>query len=355
MESGKNVFTPAFIYVGVILGAGFASGAEIMAYFAKYGRAGFLGLFLSCFLLSATGLAVWKICIIENISSYQQFTEKIMGLHLSKIMEAILGFFMFIVFSAMLAASGAALHESIGFSYSAGIYVIATVCFIIFLFDLSGIMGLNAYISPALIAGCIIMGLFVYFSRANPVFDVADSVVSVMRGNWYMSAFTYAGYNIITSVVVLSAMRSEMGNMKSPFVSAALSGALLMAMGLSVFLALSVNFNTIQHSQIPMLTLIKLHGSWLEGVFMLLFLGACFTTAATCGFAAIQTISGRININKTLLKIIITITGILAAYAGFSNFIEIIYPLFAAAGVLEIILILKYYLKLIFQTRSSHK
>ena len=355
MKSGTSALTPAFIFVGVILGAGFASGAEIMAYFVDYGKLGLLGLFLSCFLLSATGLAVWQICKYENIENYQHFMEKIMGRYLSKAIGAVMGFFMFIVFSAMLAASGAALHESINFSYSAGIYVVATICFIIFLFDLSGILKLNAYISPALIAGCIIMGLFVYFSRVTPVFDAADKAVGIMRGNWYMSAFTYAGYNIITSVVVLSAMRSEMGNIKSPFLAAFFSGALLMVMGLSIFLALSANYNIVQFSQIPMLALITRHGAWLEGIFMLLFLGACFTTAATCGFATIQTISGQISINKTIIKLIITLAGILAAYAGFSNFIRNIYPLFAIAGVLEIFLILKYYLKLIFTSRQRHK
>jgi len=348
MKSIKNLLTPAFIFVGIILGAGFASGAEIMAYFVDYGRIGLIGLFLSCFLLALTGLAIWQICKYENINSYQRFMEKVMGHRLAKILEACLGFFTFIVFSAMLAASGSAIHESINFSYSAGIYIVATVCFIVFLFDLSGIMKLNAYISPALIAGCIAMGLFVYFSQATPVFEAADKIAGVMRGNWLMSALTYAGYNITTSVIVLSAMGKESGNMKSPFVSALFSGILLSAMGLSIFLALSSNYSIVQYSQIPMLALITRHGAWLEWVFMILFLGACFTTAATCGFAFIETITGRININKTFLKIMVTVIGVLAAYAGFSNFIKNIYPLFAIAGIVEIILILKYYLKLIF-------
>ena len=348
MKSSQSVLTPAFIFVGVILGAGFASGAEIMAYFADYGKAGLIGLFLSCSLLAAAGLAIWQICKYENIQTYQGFMEKVMGKKLAKLMEGVLGLFSFIVFSAMLAASGSSLYESIKFSYSASIICVATICFIIFLFDVSGIIKLNAYISPALIAGCISMGLFVYLSKTTPVFNAADRAISIMRGNWYMSALTYAGYNITTSVIVLSSMGKEMGSMKSPFLSAFLAGALLAVMGLSIFLALSANYNIVQYTQIPMLALIARHGTVPQAVFMFLFLGACFTTAATCGFAVIQTISGRTNLNKTFITVTITIAGISAAFAGFSNFIRNIYPLFAIAGVVEIILILKYYLKLIF-------
>ena len=343
-----SILTPAFILVGVILGAGFASGAEIMAYFVDYGKMGLIGLFLSCALLSSTGFAIWQICKAENISTYQYFMDKIMGKSLSRIMEAILGLFTFIVFSAMLAAAGSALHESINFSYSAGIYSIATVCFIVFLFDLSGIIKLNAYISPALIAGCIAMGLFIYFSKAAPAFRAAEAAVKIMRGNWYMAALTYAGYNIATAVIVLSAMRKEVGNVKFPFISALLACFMLAAMGLSIYFALYANYADILYSQIPMLVLIMRHGAWLEALFMVLFMGACFTTAATCGFAVVETISGRIAINKTLLKALITAAGIISAYAGFSNFIKNIYPLFAIAGVVEIILIIKYYLKFVF-------
>lgn len=77
---------------------------------------------------------------------------------------------------------------------------------------------------------------------------------------------------------------------------------------------------------------------------MLLFLGACATTAATNGYAVSVTISERFkigNAKKIALKLLICIGGVVAALMGFANFVRVIYPLFAMVGIVEITLIIK--------------
>ncbi|MCL2565454.1 MAG: hypothetical protein FWE24_06545 [Defluviitaleaceae bacterium] len=345
MEKTSSLpITKAFIYVGIILGAGFASGAEIRAYFVEFGIGGFFGLVLACALFSLGGWAIWHICAVKGINDYKSFMDITMGVHLAKIMEAVLGLFMFIIFAAMLAATGAALNESFGLNYLLSVCIVAVVCFFTFLFGMSGIIKLNAYISPILIAGCIFIGILTFVMRVEPVFAVAERSADLLRANWYISAVTYVGYNIIGAVVILpSLVQSSKEKTLKPSL---LSGVILLALGFSLYLSLSANLVLIENTQIPMLALAISHGTIITYIFMLLFLAACFTTAATNGYAVAETINGRYGVNKILLKILICILGILAALMGFSNFVRVIYPLFAIAGLIEIILIIKYFIAL---------
>jgi len=362
MQNNQNIkttaLTMALIYVGIILGAGFASGAEIMAYFVEFGLPGIWGLILACTLFALGGWAIWHICDTTGVRDYKAFMDITMGTWFARIMEAVLGLFMFIIFAAMLAATGSALHEGFGINYLLSVCIVAAVCFFTFLFGISGIIKLNAYISPVLIVGCMIIGIFTFVVRTEPAFAIAERSAALLRADWHISAITYVGYNIIGAVVILPSLirvihnkpRANTGKRVDGALKPALfSGIILFALGLSLFLPLSTNLHVVDGAQIPMLTLALRHGHIWGYIFMMLFLAACFTTAATNGYAVAATIDGRYpmsNTKKILLKIVICVLGVLAALAGFSNFVRVIYPLFAIAGVMEIALIVKYFIAL---------
>jgi len=344
MKNTTTTLTMALIYVGIILGAGFASGAEIMAYFVEFGRAGSIGLVLASALFGLTGWAIWDICQRMGVSDYKSFTDITMG-RLAPVMEAVLGLFMFIIFAAMLAAMGAALNESFGINYLLAVCVVALACFVTFLFGISGIIKLNAYISPILIVGCMVIGVWTFVMRTEPAVAIAERGAEMLRANWYMSAMTYVGYNIVGAVVILpSLVTGAPKKARSMLKPAIFSGLILFALGLSLYLSLSANFALVEGSQIPILTLIRGHNPIWSYSFMLLFLGACATTAATNGYAVSVTISERFkigNAKKIALKLLICIGGVVAALMGFANFVRVIYPLFAMVGIVEITLIIK--------------
>ena len=333
----------ALIYIGVILGAGFASGAEIMAYFVDFGRGGFYGLILAASIFAFTGYAIWDICAREDVSDYKSFMDAVMGRRFAKVMEAVLGIFMFIIFAAMLAAMGSALNESFGMNYTMSIIIVAAICFFTFLFGMGGIIKLNAYISPVLIGGCILIAVWTFVMRDRAVFFTPAEATELMRGQWYISAVTYVGYNIIGAVVILPSLVSGRG--EKVLKPAILAGVMLFILGFSIYISLLANIALVTDVQIPLLALAIRQGTIFTYLFMLIFLAACFSTAATNGYAVCATITGRYRVSGLLLKILICTLGVVAAMAGFSNFVRVIYPIFAAAGVVEIFFVIKAWLR----------
>ena len=55
MTRKQSIFTLASVYVGTVIGAGFASGQEILQFFGKHGYKGILGVMVITVLFSLLG------------------------------------------------------------------------------------------------------------------------------------------------------------------------------------------------------------------------------------------------------------------------------------------------------------
>ena len=78
----KNAFKIAFVIIGSLVGAGFASGKEIFSFFFIYDLTGIVGIFVSCFLIT---LVIYKVLKKENLQIvYQKILEKYLMVNITK-------------------------------------------------------------------------------------------------------------------------------------------------------------------------------------------------------------------------------------------------------------------------------
>ena len=57
----KDSFVVGILYLSAIIGAGFATGREIMTFFGCHGYAGFIGLAIACFLIIFCKISVFDL------------------------------------------------------------------------------------------------------------------------------------------------------------------------------------------------------------------------------------------------------------------------------------------------------
>ena len=129
MKKSRNILKIAGVYISVIIGAGFASGQELMRFFAGYGAFGVAGLAAAGVLFAITGWAVLDICHRKKITGHGELLGLVMGKKLGFVMEMAVGIFLFVLFSAMIAGSGATLRQVFGAPFFVGALLIsACVC-----------------------------------------------------------------------------------------------------------------------------------------------------------------------------------------------------------------------------------
>ncbi len=333
----------AAVFASIVLGAGFASGKEIISFFVNYGMAGYMGLLLSGIIFAAAGTAVMCTCLREKMKDYNRYMENVAGNKIGGFSEAVLGLFMFAIFAAMTSAFGASFVESFNLPFTAGIIVSGVLCLLCFLYGMEGIIKLNAFLSPLMIIGCIFIGLFTFFFKAEGAGTISTSPGE--GGPWYASAIIYASYNIVTAVTILSSLKENIKSKTSAVIAGVFGGFLIALIGLCLALTLDVHKELISFYEIPLLALAKTYGKTIEILFLIVFMTVIFTCAATNGYAVIRWFSTRFHLKVMPVSIGITVLACICAYGGFSNFINVVYPVFGIVGFLEIILIMRYFIK----------
>jgi len=332
-----NIWKIIGVYTSGIIGAGFASGQELLQFFAHYGAWGIAGLAAAGLLFAFAGWAVLDICFTERITDGTELLKHIMGEKLGIVVEVGAVFFMCVLYSTMMAATGASLKQYANVPFTAGVVIGSALAFAALLFDMKGLVAVSTRIAPFLVAGGIMIGVLTFINQSRPVF-AGDN-----RLQWLYAAITYAGYNIVSSVSVLSSLSVMLGNRKEAMKSGLISGLAVTILGLCMIYPLYLNYANIRYTEIPLLNISRQFGGVFEFIYMLLLFGAIFTTALSNGFAIIQWLHKRLNIKPIAAKLILAFGGLLFAHVGFSVFVSKVYPIFCTVGLVEIAMVLSYW------------
>lgn len=331
-----KIIKTACVYVGIIFGAGFASGQEHLSFFLPYGLWSLPGIFAASALIALCGWAVMDICVRRGISNYKDFMEAVFGKVLGGILDVVTGLFIFVIFSAMLAGSGAMGSEVFGLPISFGAAAAAALAFAVLLFDLRGMVEVNTLISPILIAGSLIVGLLAIFGEARPAaaFGAGHAVF------WPLSAVIYASYNMLTAAAVLSGMPALVNHRKIAKYGGLLGGGALALIGVVLAAALYVNPGVVRDAQLPMLALAESQNVALGYFYAVLLFLAIFTTLVTGGFSLVQWLAARTGKPKMPLRLGITLGGFAASHIGFSTIVARVYSFFGFLGLFIVVTII---------------
>lgn len=333
----KNSFNLAFIYTGTILGAGFASGKELVSFFAKYKKLGLMGFFISCFLLSISFMAILDLIKNSNAKDYKGFLIEVFGKKLALFLQFLNILFLFTIFSAMLAGGATSLNNILNINLNICLIIFFIVVFFSLFFGEKAVVFINAMLCPLLIIGGIFLGIYIEFFLTKEAFSLSQ--------NFLTSSIIYTSYNIITTISVLFGVRRLIINNKVVVLSGLLGGLFIFFIGLFLVLSLIDNYEIIKFEALPILHIIK-NEIFIKNIYTLIILMAIYTTAIGNGFALENIIYEKYNKNKFFIRALITILGLLASLVGFSNMVEKVYPIFGYLGLFQLLVIfILFYLK----------
>jgi uncharacterized membrane protein YkvI len=325
---GVSTFRIAATYIGTVIGAGFASGQEIMQFFGVFGKKGLIGLAVVTVFLILYGYVIMDLGYRLQAPSYIEIIRVSGGRYFGVVADAIISFFLFGSTAAMIAASGALFNEQFGIYSVVGrlIMTVATVA-VVFL-GINGIIRSLSVIVPFLLVSAIgisILSIFNvhYVTRSETVTTASGSLV----GNWIWSALLYVSYNIVTAVAVLGPLGSKARDRKTILNGSVIGGLCLGACALAIYLAISNNISSLAAVELPMLSLSSWISPLIEVIYAVVLLAGIFATSAGSlyGFAArIFDIEGP---RGRLMILIVAALAFIAGQFGFSNLVKYMYPI----------------------------
>ena len=160
MNQWISILLVAATYIGTVIGAGFATGKEIVTFFSNFGALGTIGIVVSCYLLTYFGTKIMLISAQIEAYSYKEFNEFLFGKTWGKVINIMIFIIVMSVTSVMLSGAGAVFHEQLGVPYLVGILTTILLVYLVVMKGLKGLFAINSYIVPLI----ILFGLFIFLS-----------------------------------------------------------------------------------------------------------------------------------------------------------------------------------------------
>ena len=336
----KNVFKIVFVIIGTLIGAGFASGQEIYVFFFSYGIKGFIGIIISS--VGMGGLIYKTLGIINkyNINSYKDLLDILIKnkkenkyFNFKNIINLIINIFILVTFFIMIAGFGAYFEQQFGINSLVGSSILAILNFVIFLTSVKGVIKANELLVPMLIVFLVIIG-FINIIDINIV-KLGNYIIRTNQSNYILSAIIYASYNSILVIPVLITLKKYINTKKQILFISLISTIIVILLATIIFLILIRVDVDITKLEMPAVYVVSNIFKFLEIIYGFIILGSIFTTSISLGTSFLKNVSKNKK-SYTQIATVMCITSVLISKIGFSNLINLLYPIFGYLGLIQI-------------------
>ena len=347
-----STFKVAATYIGTVVGAGFASGQEILQFFSIFGLNGFFGLLIVSMLFVIFGYIIMNLGCELKSTSYLSIIKKAGGKYLGTIIDYMITFFLFGSVTAMIAGSGAIFKQQFDIPAVWGNLVMAFLTTITVLTGIGGVINSISFVVPFLMIAAlgvsICSSIFIPPNYCNECNTFGNGLIR----NWLWAAMLYASYNIILSAAVLGPLGNNARDKKIIKNGSILGGIGLGLGAAAIYFTLVRNLPNIIFIEVPMAFIAGRISYPIEIMYIIVLLAEIYTTAvgSLYGFSAriAQVNSSDKHYNRLHNKIITIFTAILAFITskfGFSNLVSYLYPVMGYGGFILLICLLYYFIK----------
>lgn len=334
----KEIISISSVFIGLVIGAGFASGREIFEYFSIPSVTDLTGIAIATISFGAICYITMHLAQKINCTDFDSLISRLSG-RFSSVVKLFMFSYMFCGFFVMMSACGALASEALNLSPQYGIWLLSLVCFLVFSFDVKGLVTFNTVLVPLMVAGMIFVCLSSIFT-VLPTFAAFDT----LKKNPLVSALCYVSYNTITAGAVLVPL-SVAANKKQLAAASAVSGAVLGLLIFTAWLCMNLQFNRLLPSEMPLLELAADKGKVTTVIYTLVLFMALCTTAVSQGFGILSKFKLQKTSHRCLAAAALCLFAIPFANFGFSALVSKLYSAFGYAGLLWTAFVLWKYIR----------
>lgn len=307
-------------------------GKEIYLFFGVYGINGVIGIIISQFII---GLIVYKTLTImqkNNIKNYGELVRKINNnTTTNEIIKIIINTFLLLSFYIMVAGFSAYFVQELGIPNIIGTVTIIILCYIVFMANIESIIKVNTILVPILIVFIMVLSI----KNIDGYSNINGKMIETNIGKSIYSAVIYSSYNSITLIPIIVTLKKHIKNKKQIIKIAILCSIILGLLAIAVYgTILKVDIN-ISQVELPTVYVAGQSGAIYKYLYGLTIILAIFTSAIGAGYSILENYAQRPKKYKKMAIIMCT-SAIFVSKIGFSNLVNLLYPVFGLLGMVQI-------------------
>lgn len=335
----KNAIGISFAFLGVLVGAGFASGQEAMQYFVAFGSQGLWGAILSSALMLIAGVSLLQLGSYFRAQEHMEVLSNVSSKILAWVLDISTVVTLFSIGFVMFAGGGSNLNQQFGTPIWLGAVIMLVAVLIVGMMDVDKVSAAIGTLTPFLlifvIGGCT--WTLIQYDIDWSAINVASQEVQTNLPNWWISALNYTGLNAICVTSMALVIGGNQLDTRAAGLGGLFGGLGYLVMLMLLFLGLSIKVETVNGEDMPMLTLINEINPVLGTIMALIIYGMVFATALGMFFALGKRLARGHENRYRVIFISACLIGFALSFIGFQQLVSVVYPLLGYMGILMIL------------------
>ncbi|CAM3800642.1 hypothetical protein COLU111180_08845 [Cohnella lubricantis] len=326
MRSWLRSMQIAFTFIGTVVGAGFATGREVMQFFTRFGHWGALLIATATLLFVWLGAKMMLLAAELKAKSYEDLNKHLFGERIGTWVSHLMLVLLLGVNAVMLAGAGSIFSEHLNIAYQTGLLITMAACFALLRRGMNAILAINTLVVPVMFLFTAVLVLHTLNGPGSGRWLTLTSEQSPFAA--WMSPFLYAAFNLSMAQAVLVPVGSAIGNPTVLRRGAWLGGIGIGVMLLAGHLTLSSRMPGIQQFDIPMGGIARETGPWVHYAFIFLIFMEIFTTLVADIYGLTLQLQERLQFSRSALVLAVLFICFVAGQFGFGPLLSTLYPLF---------------------------
>ncbi|RRJ82403.1 YkvI family membrane protein [Aestuariirhabdus litorea] len=326
--------------VALIVGAGFATGQEVMQFFVVHGSLGLAGTLIFFALCSYATISLLLVGQKYHFKSGEEVFRYYLGDIAGKLMSWFATLFLFSAYVVMLSGAGSVISQSFGVPVAAGAGLMAVLVLLVVIFGLQQLVNVVGSIGPLLVGLVVVIALSVLmdtglgFDYDRPLAESGAQYQATPY--WWLSGIIYLAFQVIGLASILPVIGGREKISKNLIGGGLLGSLLLFLTLLLLVLALIASTPAVTGAEIPTLVLAAQSTGKIAELFVYIILAGIFTTCAPCLWMVLARFSPDDKSKKyRLYAAVLSLLGYFCSVLlPFSALVNFIFPLAGYLGVI---------------------
>ncbi|MDR0853656.1 MAG: hypothetical protein LBN34_04750 [Clostridiales Family XIII bacterium] len=357
----KNLFVVAGAYTSYTIGAGFASGNEVLQFFGSWGipyafLAAIFGLIFNAYFCASAYRAGQGNDFAKSRDVYTYYGGKVIGW----IFDIFVVIFVLLIFLTMFAGAGSTISQATGVNQYVGSILIGVISALVVFGGLKVVENVLGYAGIVIIILIVIFGIITLVSpNADP--SQADTVTGLVAdgkiwqadmfgmlglpsslNSWWIEGLCYAGVCLVVCVPFIVSLGKSTKSPGEAVFAGIFSGIFFYIGAFLVIIVLLFNGNGLveagadEMKPIPTLAAVTQLAPALTWLFVIVLIAGIFTTITGYLWLLTDRVFGSTPTTKSrIFTAVLMIVGVaVGGILPFSQIINILWPLSGFVGIL---------------------
>ncbi|PZO68603.1 MAG: hypothetical protein DI634_08880 [Kocuria palustris] len=337
----------ALAFVGLIVGAGFATGQEMIQYFTSFGAVGIWGAVISGLLVTAAGSVTLLLGSYFMAESHSKVFGNVAHPWLSRFLDWSVTFTLFSVGFVMIAGAGSTLEQQFGLPTWIGAGLMTLLVLAAGQLGVDRVSSIISGITPLVVIAILAAFVWTMFDLPQDLSQlsaVAQQAESPVRP-WWVSAMNYTGMNLMVAVSMCLVIGGSTPNTREAVWGGFSGGLLYMILVLMVVVLLYLNIQDVGQAEVPMLSLFESIHPAAAAVMVVIVYLMIFNTVIGLFYALGRRLTVRAPHRYRPVFLLVCLVGYALSFLGFSTLMSYIYPLVGYIGMLMIVVFIVWWVR----------